>query len=88
MKDETVLKGGRLVLPDGMSYALLHLDPQFPAISLPVLEKIEQMVKDGIVLVGERPARPFGLTGYPESDARLKGIAERLWGATDGKRYS
>jgi len=31
-----------------VNYALLHLDPKFPAISLPVLKKIEQMVQDGV----------------------------------------
>ena len=78
-------KDGRIYLPDGMNYSLLHLDPNYYFISLPVLKKIEQMVKDGIVLVGLPPERAAGLTGYPESDAELKAITQRLWGKIDQK---
>lgn len=73
------VKNGRIYLPDGMSYALLSLSDH-KDISLPVLKKIEQMVKEGIILVGNPPERAYGLSGYPESDNELKAIVKNLWG--------
>lgn len=73
------IKEGRIVLPDGMSYTLLSLSDQ-ESISLPVLKKIEEMVSEGMILVGNPPKRAYGLTGYPGSDKELQGIVQRLWG--------
>ncbi len=75
------IKAGRIVLPDGMSYALLSLSDQ-ESISLPVLKKIEEMVREGMILVGNPPTRAYGLSGYPGSDEELKAIVKRLWGGT------
>jgi hypothetical protein len=77
------IKDGRVVLPDGKSYALFALSDD-PQMHLPVLRKIEKMVGDGMVLVGNPPQRPFGLSGWPESDAEFKAIVKRLWGDADG----
>ena len=78
-------RNGRVYLPDGMNYALLYLKPDISFMSLPVLRKIEQMVENGIVLVGNPPERAAGLTGYPESDKEVRAIAKRLWERIDGK---
>jgi len=78
-------RNGRIYLPDGMNYALLYLKPGINCISLPTLQKIERMVKDGIVLVGNPPERAAGLTGYPASDKEVQAIAKRLWGKIDEK---
>jgi hypothetical protein len=78
------VKNGRIVLPDGMSYALLSL-PDHQDISLPVLKKIEELVREGAILVGSPPERATGLTGYPESDREVWEIVKRLWGPVDGK---
>lgn len=78
-------RNGRIFLPDGMSYALLYLKPDIDFISLPVLKKIEQMVKNGIVLVGDSPQRAAGLGGYPESDKEVRRIGKQLWGNIDKK---
>jgi hypothetical protein len=74
---------GRIVLPDGKSYALFALSDD-KQMDLPVLRKIERMVNEGMVLVGSPPQRPFGLTGYPGSDGEFKEIVRALWGDVDG----
>ena len=71
-------KEGRLVLPDGMSYRLLVLAPH-PSISLPVLRRLDELVRAGATVVGTRPSAASGLTGYPGSDAEVKRLSEILW---------
>ena len=78
------VKDGNIILPDGMTYHLLRL-PEREAITLKVLQKIEQMVKDGATIVGPKPTKSTGLKGYPESDRKVQEIADKLWGKCDGK---
>ena len=73
------VKDNRIVLPDGMSYRVLVL-PERPVMPLAVVKKIEQLVAAGVTVVGPKPHRTPGLTGYPESEEQLKAIADKLWG--------
>ena len=75
---------GRLVLPDGMSYALLVL-PDREDMDLEVLKKIEKLVKTGATVVGRKPTKANGLTDYPRRDEKVKTLADKLWGPCDGK---
>ncbi len=76
--------GGRLVLPDGMNYEILVL-PDDDAIDLEVLRKLEELVRAGATVVGRKPVLATGLAGYPQSDAEVHDIAERMWGPCDGE---
>ena len=58
---------GKIRLPDGMSYQVLILPPH-KTIDLEVLRKIEQLVLQGMTVIGEPPLRTSGLTNYPEGD--------------------
>lgn len=78
------VKDGKIVLPDGMSYRVMMLAPE-KSIDLNVLRKLEQLVKDGMTLIGPRPTETTGLTGFPKGDQELKPIADKLWGKADGK---
>jgi hypothetical protein len=84
IQNRTSVKDGKIVLPDGMSYRVLMI-PNEKAIDLKVLRKLEQLVKDGMTLIGPRPTETTGLTGYPKGDQELKVITDKLWGKTDGK---
>ncbi|MCX6227321.1 MAG: glycosyl hydrolase [Bacteroidia bacterium] len=79
MKDVTV-KDGRLVLPSGMQYRLLVL-PDEPDMSPAMLQKINSLVEAGATVTGKAPVRAPGLSGWPESDAQVKKMAEYLWGS-------
>ena len=81
--DRANAKDGRIYLPDGKNYSLLALS-EHNDISLPVLRKIEKMVKQGVLLVGNPPHRTSGLTAFPESDKELKDLVDKLWGNIDG----
>jgi hypothetical protein len=73
------VKNGRIVLPDGMSYRVLVL-PDRPVIPVRVALKIKELVAAGATVMGPKPVRTPGLTGYPESEQKLKVIAEEVWG--------
>jgi hypothetical protein len=75
---------GRIVLPSGMNYRVLVL-PDSDRMTVPVLEKIRDLVKAGATVVGPRPSRSPSLTGYPASDDRLRSIAADVWGDSDGQ---
>lgn len=72
-------RDGLLVLPDGMSYRMLALRDH-DAISLPVLRKLRELVAAGATVAGPKPVRATGLTGYPESDAEVRRLADEMWG--------
>jgi hypothetical protein len=75
---------GRITLPDGMNYALLVL-PNREDIDLDVLKKLVELVEAGATVVGPKPTRSNGLTGYPTRDEEVRNLAELLWGPCDGK---
>lgn len=79
------VRDGRIVLPDGMSYALLVL-PDRPDMDWDVLRKLEQLVRDGATIVGPKPTCSNGLTDYPQRDAQVRQLADRLWGECDGHK--
>lgn len=74
----------RIALPDGMSYKVMVL-PQSNTMSLPILRKIHELVQQGMVLVGERPAKMAGLGGTPNRDAAFKRLADELWESGNGQ---
>ncbi len=78
------VREGRITLPDGMQYELLVL-PARQDFDLAVLRKIEELVAQGATVVGPKPSRSNGLTDYPARDQHVKRIADKLWGACDGR---
>jgi hypothetical protein len=79
----TVSSDGRLVLPDGMSYAILVL-PNSDLMTLPVLRKIKELVKAGATVMGPRPESTPGYSGYPGSEEIFKALVSELWADLDG----
>jgi hypothetical protein len=78
------VKDGRLVLPDGMSYAILLLPDQVH-MPLEVLQKISELVKAGATVVGPRPTTVPGLNNWEKENIALNQLSVELWGASDGK---
>jgi hypothetical protein len=79
----TVDPSGRIVLPSGMSYAVLVL-PNVQTMTLPVLKKIKELVNDGATIVGPKPLSTPSLANYPNSDQELSHLANEVWGDLDG----
>jgi hypothetical protein len=79
------VRGGRIVLPDGMTYRLMVL-PDRQSMPLDVVRKLKQLVAEGMTLIGPKPAQTPGLSDYPASDRQLKTEADELWGDCDGRQ--
>ncbi len=87
------IEDGHIVLPDGMSYRALVLPepgsmPGAGTMTPQLLQKIAELVNDGMLLIGPRPTRSPSLTGYPECDRELEKIADALWGDCDGVKVT
>jgi hypothetical protein len=78
-----VESSGKLVLPDSMSYSVLVL-PNSEMMTIPVLQKLRELVRNGATVLGRKPLRTPGLSGYPASEERLKQLVDDLWGDLDG----
>jgi len=74
---------GRIVLPDGLSYALLVL-PDRDDMPIAVLRKLGDLVEAGATVVGRKPVRAPGLAGFPACDDEVKALSNRIWGPCDG----
>jgi hypothetical protein len=71
---------GRIVLPDGMSYAVLVL-PEQDHIPADVLAKIRSLIADGATVVGrQRPVRAPGMKDQNEETSKVVKLAGELWG--------
>jgi hypothetical protein len=68
-----MVKGGRIVLPDGMSYRVLVL-PDRTSISLPVLRKLKELVQAGATVIGPKPEEASGLKDFSSMTEPLKGL--------------
>ena len=78
------VKNGRLVLPDGMSYAMMLL-PEQVHMPLKVLQKISELVKAGATVVGPRLTTIPGLHNLEKENIAMNQLSGELWGAADGK---
>jgi len=84
LTDKLSVENGRLVLPDGMSYKVLVVDLIEPVISVEVLKKITELVKNGatVVLGQSKPVKTPGIGNYPECDKNIMNLSNELWSKT------
>ncbi|HEX7574441.1 MAG TPA: glycosyl hydrolase [Bacteroidota bacterium] len=78
------VRGGKLTLPDGMSYRVLVL-PEEETMTPELLKKVHQLTRDGATVIGPKPLTSPGLSGYPACDAEVRKLADEMWGDCDGR---
>jgi hypothetical protein len=83
IKNRVSVKGGKLVLPDGMQYRILVL-PNLQTMRPELLEKISNLVQQGAVVLGPKPLKSPSLQNDKEADLRLRRLADALWGNING----
>jgi hypothetical protein len=81
------VRDGRIVLPDGMSYAVLVL-PDWPWLTLPVARKIRDLVADGATVYGPQPLGSPSLADHPSGEPEVRRIGQEVWGAIDGHKVT
>jgi len=79
------VENGRLVLASGMSYRVLVLPDHLSKMTLPLLQKLRELVAAGLVVSGPKPLASPSLVGYPGADEQVRALAAEVWGSTDGQ---
>jgi alpha-L-rhamnosidase len=74
---ELSFQDGRLVTPGRTSYRILYLGGESQRMTLPVLQRLSDLVKQGAVLVGNKPADSPSLA---DDETEFHRLADRLWG--------
>ena len=54
--------------------------------TLPLLERIESLVKQGATVVGNAPKRSPSLQNYPQADQQVQDLAEKMWGKASSQK--
>ena len=52
--------------------------------SVEVIKKLRELVRDGATIIGAPPEKATGLKGYPQCDTEVQSIAAEIWGDLDG----
>lgn len=71
-------KNGQIVLPDGVSYRMLVLPPS-DRMTPEVVQKIGELAKAGVPVIGSNPTRSISLHDYPKCDDNVRKIVSRSW---------
>lgn len=77
------VKDGRIQLQSGMSYRVLVL-PDQSHMPLEVLEKLDGFVRQGATIIGPKPGEVPGWHDHEVRSAKLRRLADAMWGACDG----
>ncbi|MDR0609877.1 MAG: hypothetical protein LBG58_07195 [Planctomycetaceae bacterium] len=78
------VKNGKLTLSSGANYEILVL-PNATQMTIELLKKTMELVKNGATVIGNRPDKALGLTNYPQKDQVIKELAAELWGNSNEK---
>jgi len=77
------IRDGRWMLPDGLSYKVLVL-PKLKTMRPELLRRLDELVRQGGVLLGPAPERSPSLEDYGKADAEVRKLAGLMWGDLDG----
>lgn len=85
--DRASVEDGAIELKSGMRYRVLVL-PDTDRVTLPVLQKIQSLVRDGATVYGPRPVKSPSLSGPADADQTIQKIAAEVWGNCDGSNVT
>ncbi len=83
LRSRMSVRDGNLTLPEGTTYRVLVL-PERETMTPALLQKVKELVAAGATVIGPRPRKSPGLSGYPACDQEIKNMAEEVWGDCDG----
>jgi hypothetical protein len=78
--ERMAVKNGRIVLPDGMNYAVLVV-PEVETMTPKLLRKISQLADQGaLIIAGNKPPQKSpSLSDFGQGDTEVKELGEKLW---------
>lgn len=76
------VRDGKLITPTGMSYRVLALDESTKRMSLPVLRKLKELVRQGATVAGPKPSFTPSLA---DDEHEFNTIVAQLWGSAPGR---
>jgi alpha-L-rhamnosidase len=76
---KATVKDNQIVFPGGASYRVLVL-PFFKTMTPALLQKIQSLILDGAIVIGEPPVKSPGLSGFPVCDFKVQSLASEIWG--------
>ena len=82
--DETIImqlkvEEGYLLVPGDVRYRVLVL-PDHRVLSLAVLEKVEELLRQGATVIGYKPQRMVSLVGGKHAADRFSELSDQIWG--------
>lgn len=78
MLKELSVNDGLIHSPVGGIYKMLVL-PDTDWMTPDLIDKIDQLVRAGAIVAGPKPLKSPSLKGYPDCDAKVVSMAERIW---------
>jgi len=90
VSDETVflrlkVKDGKIVVPGGVEYRILVL-PDHRVLSMAVLEKLDEMLREGATVLGYKPEKQASLKGGEEAQLSFGDLAQKIWGSEESEK--
>lgn len=82
-----IVKNGLITTPEGINYKVLWL-PATTHMLPQTLEKLNALIREGAVVVGDAPKEPVTLVGGPNAQLRFNAAVKSIWsdGKLNGKR--
>ena len=79
------IKDGKIQVPGGITYRVLVL-PEHRTLSLAVLEKLEELLKQGANVIGYKPEKLISLVGGEKAQKQFHELADKIWGTEPTER--
>ncbi len=87
LKNRIKVEDGKLVLNGKISYSLLCMPP-VESVSMETLQRIEELVKEGIILYAPKPLRMLSVNDIKNKRKEFNDLVTRIWGQIDGQSVS
>jgi hypothetical protein len=84
LKNRVRVVDGKMVLNGKTSYSLLSLPPN-TCLNFETVKRIEELVKEGVVLYGPKPEQMLSLNDIKNNKKAFEETVTRIWGNIDGK---
>lgn len=81
-----IVRDGKIVTPEGISYRVLWL-PETQRMRPETLEKLQSLINDGAIVVGEAPKGLATLSGGKNSLQRFNKAKKNIWGAKQQRGF-